>query len=41
MDSNKRVTGNIDAMDMVVRVPFKGKSSKKFSLRRYEMEFIY
>ena len=41
MDSNKRVTENIDAMDMAVRVQFKGESSKEFSLRRYEMEFIY
>ena len=41
MNPKQREAESIDAMDMVVRVQFKGDSSKEFSLRRYEMDFIY
>ena len=41
MNPKQKESENIDAMDMVIRVQLKGDSSKEFSLRRYEMEFIY
>ena len=41
MDPKQREAENIDAMDMVIRIQIKGDSSKEFSLRHYEMEFIY
>ena len=41
MNPKQREAQIIDAMDMVVRIQFKNDSSKEYSLRRYEMEFIY
>lgn len=36
-----RKSEDIDATDMAVRIQFKEDSSREYSLRRYEMEFIY
>ena len=41
MNPKQREAQIIDAMDMAVRIQFKNDSSKEYSLRRYEMEFIY
>ena len=41
MASNTRILKGIDATDMVVRVQFKKDASKEYSLRKYDMEFIY
>ena len=41
IDSERRKSENIDPTDMAVRIQFKEDSSKEYSLRRYEMEFIY
>ena len=41
MSHTARELKKIDALELVVRVQFKGESSKEYSLRQYEMEFIY
>ena len=41
MNPKQREAQIIDSMDMAVRIQFKNDSSKEYSLRRYEMEFIY
>ena len=41
MNPKQREAQIIDAMDMAVRIQFKNDSSKEYSRRRYEMEFIY
>ncbi len=41
MNPKQKESENIDAMDMVIRAQIKSNSSKDFSLRHYEMEFIY
>lgn len=41
MSHTARELKKIDALDLVVRVQFKGESSKEYSLRQYNMEFIY
>ena len=41
MSSVAREAQGVDALDQVVRIQFKGESSKEFPLTKYEMEFIY
>ncbi len=41
MSPTTRNLKKVDALDLVLRVQFKGESSKEFSLKQYSMEFIY
>jgi len=41
MSPTNRTIYKIDALDWVIRIQFKGTSSKEFPLSRYSIEFIY
>ena len=41
MSPTTRNLKKVDALDLVLRVQFKGEASKEFSLKQYSMEFIY
>ena len=41
MAPTTRKLKKVDALDLVLRVQFKGESSKEYSLKQYSMEFIY
>ena len=41
MSPTTRELKHVDALDIVLRVQLKGESSKEYSLKQYNMEFIY